>query len=958
MKWMRGFAWLIGALVAFMAVDFALAEPRTSVATFDGGRPAIESPTGADTLVASDVVSVDFWLQADAGAVAHPQTVLQLVAPDVTFSVVVAADRKSLTLIGAGGSVSKPIPVDLSAGQMIHLALVFGALETYVYVDAAATPPADGVTFLPADDDASVSLLLGGIGFTGKIGSARVWSAVLDQAAIAASRASPDEIAPVGVDIHPLALGQTDGGALSRPGLPQIGLWHGNGVAATIPVPKSLPGIPDVNHGEYREDEAFFALFASDQPFADFGVASSKDLDNRFFLKRDPASLGEYAILDSTGADVGRVRFQPSGKAFRVLKSAAGGWFDSGLLYKTLEVPLDGDQFQQYGEAWQVNDKPKNFEHSVIGCYDSGAMNPFDYQEHGCSRRFFREPWPESHRFDTGRNNLTIPWGWKYVNISETRAHSFSAMAATSSEIGGAIAGGSGFDFAIGLVSYNSNKIVEQERESIRQSERLRAYHQFVARRHSIIVDAKKMMLDPCFLRDVARVGFALNGRTPKVLPPYFRDDDTAGGECDALLNDALTVSEFVQRYSDLYAYAITYGARAVERIDMDTTTIGTMVSDETDVSSALEAKITGSAGFGGLSANFADGGGFSSKDKSGNSSKVDDTTKFEFEDLICVGGGNCSGGQVDVSDNPVPIYLDLRPITDLLGPPYFADPDVIVTVRQAVAAALKATRTSAPRPDIPLVRMFDVTLKSIDCGSTPLNNTGPLTTQQSIGFGPFAPGRRFAGLPNVDLPSIGSDVTTIAAAQASLLRACPASLSSGADAEFVVENGANSVTAAPAKIVALPGLTNPKLSDVLAGKKIRIVVPMFDAALGGGPTTHPGLYLRLRPVASPDAGNDACAAPCGFAFQDPQISHNLTIGINANNQSFTIDDTGPDYALYPAFEAIDLTTLTKGKSAYGQIIGRGASNIKGLAAPTLAYWAQANLEFDEITDYEKAIGY
>jgi hypothetical protein len=35
------------------------------------------------------------------------------------------------------------------------------------------------------------------------------------------------------------------------------------------------------------------------------------------------------------------------------------------------------------------------------------------------------------------------------------------------------------------------------------------------------------------------------------------------------------------------------------------------------------------------------------------------------------------------VGNNPVPIYLDLRPIIDLLGPPYFADPAVTVTARR-----------------------------------------------------------------------------------------------------------------------------------------------------------------------------------------------------------------------------------------------------------------------------------
>jgi hypothetical protein len=124
------------------------------------------------------------------------------------------------------------------------------------------------------------------------------------------------------------------------------------------------------------------------------------------------------------------------------------------------------------------------------------------------------------------------------------------------------------------------------------------------------------------------------------------------------------------------------------------------------------------------------------------------------------------------VGNNPVPIYLDLRPITDLLGPPYFADP--AVTARRQLRDRL-AQNPKPKTSDMPLMRMFDASLSNLSCGAVALANTTPLTTQQQGQLGPFVTGRRYGRLnPPTPAPTMDAIFTTATMVNATIATACP----------------------------------------------------------------------------------------------------------------------------------------------------------------------------------------
>jgi hypothetical protein len=84
-------------------------------------------------------------------------------------------------------------------------------------------------------------------------------------------------------------------------------------------------------------------------------------------------------------------------------------------------------------------------------------------------------------------------------------------------------------------------------------------------------------------------------------------------------------------------------------------------------------------------------GGGYSKKDANDDSSKISKTQNSDSE-YSCIGGSACTvSGHVDgVDQHCVPVLLDLRPITELLAPPFFDDYEMTVNARRRLEADLK----------------------------------------------------------------------------------------------------------------------------------------------------------------------------------------------------------------------------------------------------------------------------
>ena len=139
--------------------------------------------------------------------------------------------------------------------------------------------------------------------------------------------------------------------------------------------------------------------------------------------------------------------------------------------------------------------------------------------------------------------------------------------------------------------------------------------------------------------------------------------------------------AEIFSSYGTHYAHAICFGARGRARETYTKETMSTLLQNCKKIGWGAEAKISANiAGFkGGV------GGGYSQQDANDDSNKISATQDAKDSSYSCIGSSSCNScGEGQVSDqHAVPVLLDLRPVTDLLAPPFFDTYEMTVNVRR-----------------------------------------------------------------------------------------------------------------------------------------------------------------------------------------------------------------------------------------------------------------------------------
>lgn len=158
-------------------------------------------------------------------------------------------------------------------------------------------------------------------------------------------------------------------------------------------------------------------------------------------------------------------------------------------------------------------------------------------------------------------------------------------------------------------------------------------------------------------------------------------------------------VQRFVTEVGTHYANAVTFGGIAVLEVKMNqkaadiAKTLATQHGVQESSMWQFDAQASLSVGpvSGGVSGGHTSSKGSDSANAASNMQRLMNqnmTTVTRWETKGGIGGGNfeswTSGG------TQVPIYVQLRPITELLAPPFFTDPAIIVDVRVAVDRELQ----------------------------------------------------------------------------------------------------------------------------------------------------------------------------------------------------------------------------------------------------------------------------
>ncbi|MEM7529434.1 MAG: MAC/perforin domain-containing protein [Pseudomonadota bacterium] len=904
-------AGLTGLALALLAGLPAAADfPEGNSIAFDGSRAGIVLPYPFDVLPSRELRTVEFWFDRFGEDVANgvaKQTLMAVASTTGGLSVVIEEDWDLVlrSVETAGGSVETTVPLDPAMGG-VHLAIVLDTYETTVWITAGRETRGvalSGLGLPPRTDDEPMALQIGSSELVGRIGAARVWPLPMDQRSAKTAAFSRGAFAPNRLWPDRLTIAQVSSGLFLRPVVPKTGLWHehGNVRSGLLAFPKDVPGIPNpAHHGQFEDDEIYFSLTPSfiDENFGQ--TYTLVDSHGRSLpLARVAEERGVFRVARGSAGGPGETRllFDTTGHSFTIIEGGSHSLVP-GRRYSLLRRPDDGAGSQPFGDAWIGLAKPESFGYSIHGCYDSRRMSPFNFAWQGCKRGFFREPPPHSFRYTDGDFDKIIPWGWKFGSIPLAEGHSYSTIAIDGSDVGRSIAGSQSYGFELANIGWNRNETVKREQQDIREKKRIRTYQSFTDRRHSIVLDPRNVQLDQCFIKDVMRAAFGLAERVP-VPPRWFDPEDTDGGHCTQDLRDPISPEALIDRYGTHYAYAITYGARALSWTDIDANSLSELNREERDVASGLDYQINASVNVPGtpVTVNSKTGASLKSEDSRARWNDISNSMEFNERQYFCVGGGDCRDGSVSATSDPVPIYLDLRPISDLLGPPFFLDPDIAFLLRRRVSQVFDALHAETPVAT-PMIAVYDVRISDITCDVQQFDNT---TDQARNRFGPFAPGGPFERI-TVPPDLLGPTVKTSFDARRRFNDSLCDDL--GRD-DLVLQVVGEDAETKPTLMIHPAPPRFPSLVDG-SGSAFTIETPFISqfqtvsAQTGVSSIARQGFrfQLRLRPQA--EADEPGCAPPCASWVRD-DVDAVVSVG-----------NVVPDFGmtLYPYFDYIELDDI------------------------------------------------
>jgi hypothetical protein len=599
------------------------------------------------------------------------------------------------------------------ASLPFHLALLLGGTSTELWVDGVQQASLSTVfkDTSTAGQPAPITVGIGDGSFLGSIGNVRIWSRLLDGPQLAASAKETKRWYVPTLPLDLLSAAQDKTGMLARVPSLVTGAWVVGDSSAVGPVKDALQGVEAGRHGIYVM-EPFLGLAPSGDDF----LLTTVD-DRRLTLKADVATIGRYRLEDEDGVDLGAVGFVDGGSSFTVEPHTQH--LDPASRYYHLPPPLPGVHQQKWNEVWVAPQQPPNFPFSHRGCYHVNRMSPTSFQETGCDqgRYLFALPEDGSADYDVS-GRYVIPFGWTYVSDIYTDGAFFSTMATSSSDISSSYSGGTGFGFSFAGVDFSHNDTVTKEAQAVTTDEKMRSYHYIVSRSHAMVLDPRKAKLDRCFVRTVLRAA------GPGAKPPAYLGDlpDTGSTECPESLDDRLTPDKLVDLYGTHFAHAITFGAKLMKVNQYSASALQTLVAEGTSVDMGLKWEVSGNLQLGPVGLNGKASAGWNSQTNKDQATNLSRALKTDEGSWTCIGGATCSStGDVSVGTDGVPIFLDLRPLSDLLASPLFEDPLIIHGLRDAVAAVLKGPDFTAAPLNPSLVDFYEVglDLNTLGCNWT-----------------------------------------------------------------------------------------------------------------------------------------------------------------------------------------------------------------------------------------------
>lgn len=331
-------------------------------------------------------------------------------------------------------------------------------------------------------------------------------------------------------------------------------------------------------------------------------------------------------------------------------------WIDSR---ESPTPPPPSDQ-QTYGNIFVT--LAQNFAF-VLKCYDMTKIDLQNLQAADCDMPIFSDLSSGSQNYQkvtVGDHSYALPWGWAYAAANITQGESKTRSLDTASENQTSINTSVGVNASVSLFGATAKSHltvgVKNRLDQSRESKTSNSSYDHMWTDYAFILNRTFAKLSDVFQEDVKSLA--------------------VDGEYD----------KFIDHWGTHYVYATTFGERSHSTLAMkeDQTAKATELGIDIDAGVQVGYKVMGQGGQVGVDI------------KAG----VDQLNRIKSElgtvdqSTVCYGGGAGCGGQGGHLQGTalIPVQLDMRPISELLGPPFYffpSDQDIYTRVHDELAQAI-----------------------------------------------------------------------------------------------------------------------------------------------------------------------------------------------------------------------------------------------------------------------------
>ena len=316
-----------------------------------------------------------------------------------------------------------------------------------------------------------------------------------------------------------------------------------------------------------------------------------------------------------------------------------------------------------------------NFDY-VLKCWDLSSMSQEDYQYTGCDANVFALPAAGSFSYKkvTLANNHTvaIPFGWTHLSRGFGNDQSRVRMLENGLDVATSDNLKIGVKASLNIMGVTAdthvNVGIQSAIDTMYDKQTSFAKGEYLSTQFALVLHKWYATLDRMFIDRVL----------------------TMRRISETQRNEEREYDRFVADFGTHYANAITFGEKGERVVSMSQKQVVAMHQSGTDVSVGL------SAGYLGNSV------GVDVDKASSNMQKITTNTSTDDRHWFCYSSGPCHDG-IPSGGSTLPMLLDLRPITELLAPPFFNDDIILTTIRDGVSLAIAKRAYAKPKKQLTL---------------------------------------------------------------------------------------------------------------------------------------------------------------------------------------------------------------------------------------------------------------